>query len=63
MNEKQKAEMKIRQMKSNFVRYSKFFVLVYSDQDDNAKRFKSQRYYLPKGIIKKYEVIINGKKI
>ena len=38
------------------------FVLVYSYQVDNAKRFKSQRYYLPKGIIKNYIVNINGKK-
>ena len=37
------------------------FVLVYANQDDNTKRFKSQRYYLPKGIIKNYNVIINGK--
>ena len=34
------------------------FVLVYSNQDD-AKRFKTKRYYLPKGIIKNHNVIIN----
>ena len=28
------------------------FVLVNSNQDDIAKRFKTQRYYLPKGVIK-----------
>ena len=37
------------------------FVLVYTNQDDNAKRFKAKRYYLPKAIIKNYNVIINGK--
>ena len=35
--------------------------LIYSNQDDNGKRFKSRRYYLPKGIIKNYNAIINGK--
>ena len=35
------------------------FVLVYSN--DDSKRFKAKRYYLPKGIIKNYNVIINGK--
>ena len=34
---------------------------VYSNQDDDAKQFKVQRYCLPKGIIKNYNVIINGK--
>ena len=37
------------------------FVLVYTTEDANAKRFKTGRYYLPKGIIKIYNVIINGK--
>ena len=37
------------------------FVLVYSNQDDDSKRFNTRRYYLPKGIIKNYNVIINGK--
>ena len=37
------------------------FVLLYSNHDDNAKRFKSQRHYLSTGIIKKYNVIVNGK--
>ena len=29
-------------------------VLVYSNQDDNVKRFKTRRYYLPKEIDKNY---------
>ena len=48
-------------LKLNFVEVNRLFVLVYSNQDDNAKGFKSQRYYLPKGIIKSYNIIINGK--
>ena len=39
------------------------FVSVYSSQDDNAKRFKIRRYYLPKGITKNYNIIINGKNV
>ena len=35
------------------------FVLVYSN--DDSKRFKAKGHYLPKGIIKNYNVIINGK--
>ena len=38
----------------------KLFVLIYSNADDNAKRYKAQRCYLPKRIIKSYDVIING---
>ena len=35
--------------------------MVYSNIDDNAKRFKDERCYLPKGIIKSYNIMINGK--
>ena len=35
--------------------------MVYSNQDDDAKRCKGERYYLPKDIIKNYNNIINGK--
>ena len=37
------------------------FVWVNSNQDNNAKRSKVRIYYLSKGIIKNYNVIINGK--
>ena len=37
------------------------FVLVYSNEDADSKRFKAKRYYLPKNIIKNFNVIINGK--
>ena len=46
----------------NFVGANRLFVLVYSYKDDNSKRFKAKRRYLPKSIIKNYNVIINGKK-
>ena len=46
---------------SNFVWVNTLFVLVYSDQDDRVNRFKTQRYYLPKWIIKSYSIITNGK--
>ena len=36
-------------------------VLVHKNQDDKAKRFKAQRYYLTKGLINNFNVIINGK--
>ena len=36
-------------------------MLIYSIKDDNAKRFKARKYYLPKGVIQIYNVIINGK--
>ena len=47
---------------SNFVGVTRLFVLVYWNEDADSKRFKDKRYYLPKGIIKNYNVIINGKK-
>ena len=37
------------------------FVLIYTNYVNNAKRFNAPKYYLPKGIIKNYNVIINGK--
>ena len=37
----------------------RFFVLIYSNENDNIKRYKVFR--LPKGITKNYKVIISGK--
>ena len=34
-------------------------VYVYSNQGNNVKSYKTQRYYLKKGYIKNYNVIIN----
>ena len=47
-------------LKSNFVGVSRLFVLVYSYRDAKSKIFKTQRYYLSKGINDNYNVIING---
>ena len=48
-------------LESNFVRVNRLFVLTYLNRDNDVKRFKTQRHYLPKGIVKNYDVIINGK--
>ena len=50
-------------LKSNFVGANKLFVFVYSNVNNNGKRYKGQRYYLPKCIIKNYNVIIKGKNV
>ena len=39
------------------------FVLIYSSEDDNAKIFKAKACYLPKVVIKNYNIIIYGKKL
>ena len=49
-------------LESNFVGVNRLFVLIYLNQDENAERFKGKRYYLPKGVINNYNVIINEKK-
>ena len=49
-------------LESNFAGVNRLFVLIYSNQDENAERFKGKRYYLPKGVINNYNVIINAKK-
>ena len=36
-------------------------VLVYRNKANNGKRFNARKCYLPKGIIKNYNVIMNGK--
>ena len=48
-------------LKSNFVGVDRLFILIYTNETNNAKRFNAQKYYLPKGKIKNYNVIINGK--
>ena len=37
-------------------------MLVYSNKKNDLKRFKAEIYYLPNGVIKKYNVIIDRKK-
>ena len=50
MNMKQKTKVKTRQTSkdifSNIVGVNELLVLVYSNQDDNAKRYQTSRYYL-----------------
>ena len=46
---------------SNFLGVNRLFVLVYSNAYNNAKRYKAKRYYLPKSIIKNYNIIISRK--
>ena len=64
---KTKSGTKIQQMnidifsKSNFVVANGLFVLVYTTEANNAKRFNAWKYYLFKVIIKNYNVIINGR--
>ena len=58
MNIKQKSDNKKTAKKyryfleSNFVGANGLYVFVYSNQDDNAERFKTRRYYFPKCILK-----------
>ena len=48
-------------LESSFVEVNRLFVLVYPNRNDDVKIFKAKRYYLPKGIIKNYNVVIIGK--
>ena len=41
-------------LESSFVGVNTLIALVYSNQDNNSKRYKVKRYYLPKGIMKNY---------
>ena len=48
-------------LESNFSGVNRLFDLLYRNKDNKDKRFKSWRYYLTKGVIKNYNVIVNGK--
>ena len=48
-------------LESNFVGVNRLFILIFPNEDNNPKMYKTQRYYLTKGIIKNYNVIIIGK--
>ena len=48
-------------LEPNYVRVNRLFVLFYSNEHTASIRFKTQRYYLPKGLVKTYNVIISGK--
>ena len=43
----------------NFVGVNRLFINIYSNEDDDVKRYKTKKCYVPKGIIKNYNVIIN----
>ena len=40
---------------------NRLFVLIYLNRNNDVKRFNAQKYYLPKNIIRNYNVIIVGK--
>ena len=48
-------------LESSFVGVNRLFVLVYTNEANDAKRFNAGKYYLPKSIIKNHNVIIDGK--
>ena len=48
-------------LESNFLKVKRLFVLVYLNAGNDAKRYSALNCYLPKGIIKNYNVIINEK--
>ena len=50
-------------LKSNFVKVNRLFALVYTNKSNNAKRFNARKYYLSKGTIDNYNMVINGKSI
>ena len=59
-NENKSTKIKYRYfLKSNFVGVNRLLASGYANQDNNSKRFKSQRYYSPKVIIKTYNAIIS----
>ena len=49
-------------LESSFIGINRLFQLVYLKRSDDVKRFKTRRNCLAKGIIKNYNVVINGKK-
>ena len=50
-------------LESNFVGVNRLFVLAYLNHNNNSKRLTTRRYYLAKGIIDNYKVLINGTNI
>ena len=48
-------------LKSNLVGVNTLFFLVYTNHSNNAKRINARKVYLPKDIIKNFNVIINEK--
>ena len=50
-------------MESNFAGVNRLCVLAFTNEAYNSKRFNAWKYYLPKSVIKNYNVIINGKNL
>ena len=50
-------------LESNFVEsfVNRLFVLIFLNRNTDIKQFYARKYYLPKGVIENYNVIINGK--
>ena len=48
-------------IKTNFIGLKILFVLIYLNENNDIKWYKFLRYYIPKGIINNYNVIINWK--
>ena len=48
---------------SNFVGVNRLFVSVYSNQNTASRKFKTKRFYSPKGIIDNYNVIVHLKNV
>ena len=48
-------------LESNFIGVDRMFVLICSNKNNNEKRYKAQRHYLPKGINKNHNIVIKGK--
>ena len=38
-------------------------VLIHSNQDNNSKKYKAERNYLPKSVIKHYNFLISGENL
>ena len=47
-------------LESNFVGVNRLFTLIYLNRTNGVKQFNARKYYLPKDIIKNYNVTING---
>ena len=41
---------------------NRLFLLIYPDRNGNAKRCNAKKFYLPKGIVGNYNIIIHGRK-
>ena len=46
-------------LESDFVAVNRLFALVYTNHSNNAKRSNARKCYLPKGIIKNYNVTLD----